>query len=362
MGRDSTISAEEAGRILSRLHWQCWRADAPPLDVEPSELIAVLPNLIRLGSVGLVWPRLQGQLDRYGAIALALEDAFQAQVTHNQLCQRQIASAVSRLQAAGIEPLLIKGWAVSRLYPPPLVRPAGDIDLVVRHADFAQAKNILIGPGAEPITVGVDIHEDAHWPDGEVIDFTRFTSRINVGGVEVLVPGVEDHLRIQCLHFMGHGGWRSLWLCDIALLLESTPFNFEWDRLLRGKKHHVQWIETTMALAQQLVGAELENTAIDRFKIKVPEWLARDTRKRWGLAEPFPDRAIFEIAHDPSAILNTFRKRWPDPFLATIRCHAAFNELPRLPLQWAAYIKQIISFAVFEMPRQIRAYRKSKPF
>ena len=52
---------------------------------------------------------------------------------------------VGHLQAHGIDPVLIKGWAVNRLYPEGIVRPAGDIDLVVPDGEYARAKTLLAG-------------------------------------------------------------------------------------------------------------------------------------------------------------------------------------------------------------------------
>ena len=123
--RERRREAEETGAILARLHWQCWREDPPPVEVTDAEFIRVMPQVIRSGSVGLVWPRLRERFDPAGAVALAMEAAFQAQVAHNARVEREIAQVVTRLREHGIEPVLIKGLAVARLYPPGLVRPSG---------------------------------------------------------------------------------------------------------------------------------------------------------------------------------------------------------------------------------------------
>lgn len=176
--KESTRSAEELGQILSRLHWQCWREDAPLLGVGPSELVAVLPILIRSGSVGLVWPRLRGQLDRYGAIALALEDAYQAQVAHNARVERDIARVVTRLQDHGIDPILVKGWSVARQYPEGLVRPAGDIDLVVREEEFERATVLISELDREAATIGVDLKHPGIWKERPADDPRHETHKV----------------------------------------------------------------------------------------------------------------------------------------------------------------------------------------
>ena len=46
----------------------------------------------------------------------------------------------------------------------------------------------------------------------------------------------EDQLRQLCLHLLRHGACRPLWLCDVAVMLESLPGDFDWDRCLGGDR------------------------------------------------------------------------------------------------------------------------------
>lgn len=349
-----TTSADELGRILSRLHWQCWRADPPPLEVEPAELVAVLPILIRSGSVGLVWPRLRGQLDPSGAIAMALEHAYDTQVAHNETCQCEIARSVTRLREAGIDALLIKGWAVSRLYPAPVVRPAGDIDLVVRHVDYARATDILTGPDALPITVGLDLQDESTWHDRPGEEFWDRAARIEVDDVPVLTPAAEDHLRLLCLHFLRHGGRRPLWLCDVALALESRPGNFEWERFLGTGSVRRGWLMTALGLTQGLVGAVHDGPNCPYS----PDWLVAEIHRQWERNDPIPHEVFNELAANPQGIAQTFRSRWPPPIRATWILGAPFNNVPRVPIQVLAYAKLVSGYAIHRFPRQVRRYRR----
>ncbi len=100
--------------------------------------------LIESGSVGLVWPRLWHRAEELGAVGAALAAAYDAQVAHNARVERDIARVVTRLREHGVEPVLIKGLAVARLYPAPLIRTAGDIDLVVRDEDYNLAERLIL--------------------------------------------------------------------------------------------------------------------------------------------------------------------------------------------------------------------------
>jgi hypothetical protein len=102
-------SPEELGRLITRAHFQAWRTDAPPLDLSVDELAAILPNLIKSGSAGLMWPKVEPVREQYGALAYALEAAYNSIQQYNERAQEAIAIVVGRLNDAGIEPILVKG-------------------------------------------------------------------------------------------------------------------------------------------------------------------------------------------------------------------------------------------------------------
>jgi len=345
----------DVGRILSQLHWQCWREDPPPLEVEPSGLIAVLPILIRSGSVGLVWPRLRGQLDQYGAVAMALEDAYQAQVAHNEVCQREIVRAVTRLREAGIEPVLIKGWTNARLYPKHVVRPAGDIDLWVPQSSFVEASRVLSKGEDYESDVGIDLHGDAHWGDSIPFDLLNGAQEVMIVGEHVHVPCYEDHLRLLGLHLLAHSASRPLWLCDIALLLESLHTDFDWGRCLGPHDYRASWIRTTIELARQVVGAEEANLVPALAgSDPLPIWLISTVMHNWEYPPTMPNAALFELIASPKSICSIFKRRWPDPIIATVRCQVPFDRASARRNQCAAFIGRIIKFSVTVLPRQVK--------
>jgi hypothetical protein len=69
----------------------------PPFDLTPEELAAILPNLIKSGSAGIVWHRVKPFREKYGAMAYALEAATDAQIAHNQRVEEAVVECVTRL-------------------------------------------------------------------------------------------------------------------------------------------------------------------------------------------------------------------------------------------------------------------------
>ena len=111
----------------------------------------------------------------------------------------QIVQAITLLRSAGVEPLLVKGWAVARLYPERGLRPYGDIDLCVRPEQYVTAVAALAAPAAG--TVAVDLHKglpQLHRPSLD--DVYERSQLVTLGKIDVRILGTEDHLRYMCIH------------------------------------------------------------------------------------------------------------------------------------------------------------------
>ena len=61
------------------------------------------------------------------------------------------------LEAAQLDALLVKGWAIARHYPDPGLRHYGDLDLCVRAKDYSRAAELLEGEVAKE--VWIDLHQ-----------------------------------------------------------------------------------------------------------------------------------------------------------------------------------------------------------
>src|SRR5262249_37704571 len=59
--------------------------------------------------------------------------------------EQELGTALLQLRAVRIEPIFIKGWAISRLYPETGLPPAGEIHLFINPEQQARAAELLAG-------------------------------------------------------------------------------------------------------------------------------------------------------------------------------------------------------------------------
>jgi hypothetical protein len=149
-----------------------------PEDVSDCEL-AGLVGRVRTAPLW-AWMRLGCPADPRGGDPLG--DALRACIVQDLAATARLRSAVARLNALGIEPILLKGAGLSHgVYPQPWLRPRNDDDLLVAREDFERAGDALqrlgydllpANPGPEdtgqshftrPFAGGEVHHVDLHW-------------------------------------------------------------------------------------------------------------------------------------------------------------------------------------------------------
>jgi Uncharacterised nucleotidyltransferase len=259
------------------------------------------------------------------------------------LAQEQaVASVVELLRSEGIEPIVVKGWTVGHLYPDPALRPYGDIDLCVSSKNRAHAEAVLETSEGQRHNVDLQDSNDPDLHGRTWADVVARSQLVPLGDMKVRVLSPEDQLALLCHHFLRHGGWRPLWLCDIAAAVESQPETFNWETCLGSHPKHADWITCTIGLASSLLGATIEDTPIAGHAKQVPGWLVRRVVRAWespyaGTHEP-PNRYGPPLSaqwRHPRGLPTALRSRWPDPIRATISVGGPFNDLPRFPFQLA---------------------------
>lgn len=346
--------AESAGRLIARILAGAWRPKRDAVDIELEELAQVATLLHQTGAGALVWWTLRHSPMGDAETVQGFHDAYRIHTMEAEAHALRAADVLGRLAAAGVTPLLVKGWAVARLYPEVGLRPYTDLDLIVRPSEMATARAILREPPA--IGVAVDLHEG---PDRlDRLDFHDLVARAEVamlGDQPVRIPGAEDHLRFMALHALRHGVFRPIWLVDLAVALEARTSGFDWMRCLGADPRRADWVASALALAARLLGARVEGTPAAGRLATLPAWLIRAVLRNWShgtgrshLAPVF-GALVANLGHPASAWAEA-RRRWDRPIEATLEVGGPFNRLPRWPYQVAAVVRR--------SPELLRALRR----
>jgi hypothetical protein len=351
------LLSPSAGRVAARMLAGAWRRDPEPLCLSPEELALGAPLLLSTGAAALLWRRIEPLDPPQPRFISDLQAGYRKYMIEAAVHEIEVKDIFERMRAAGIEPLLFKGWALARLYPDPGLRPYGDIDLWFPPEQL-EAHYYALPKGNEVIYC-VDAHT-SFYPQYERTfeDVMDSSQLVPLDDVEVRVPSAEDHLRFICLHFLFHGGWRPLWLCDIALAVESRPSNFDWDRCLFGKQKHADWIACVIGLAHQLLGATVEGTPVEKRAGNLPQWLVPAVLRQWsnGPGMSFTENLSFSLPRRllrPSALWSALTEHWRNPIQASVEMNAWFSESPRSLLQFGSAFLRVPAFLRY-FGREIR--------
>lgn len=339
------------GLLIAKALRRGWHQPFEPSELPLDSISSITPILISSGAAGLVWRRIKPLHSPRGRPNLALQEAHRSNVIRAAVHELEVTDIFTRVRAYQIEPILFKGWALARLYPDVGLRPYGDIDLWVRPEDLEKLYRAL--PSGDEYTYCVEPHVSFYSQYERSFDEVMSASQlIPLNGIRVRVPCDEDHLRFICLHFLYHGAWRPLWLCDIALMVESASSEFDWDRCLSGNRKHADWIACVIGLAHQLLEADVMGTPVGKRAKNLPGWLAPAVLKQWGegpgmscaenLSFSFPRRLL-----KPAALVRAFREHWRNPIQASVEMNAWFDEFPRSLLQFGSALLRIPEFARF---------------
>jgi hypothetical protein len=326
----------EQGKLIADVLATSWRPSCPPIEISTEALELVTPNLLESGAAALAWKRVAESDLRNSSAALQLEQAYRLHSLQSAIHERDLKRLLSLLNAARVEAILVKGWAIACLYPEDGLRPYGDIDLCVDPKLFPRAK-AAFGKEDE-INNLVDLHQGFAKLDDRKWDELYGRSHLSkVNDVEVRVLAPEDHLRVLCFHFLREGAWRPLWLCDIAVAVESRPTRFDWDLFMGVNSRRRDWFACTIALAHRLLGADLTGVPRAIAQHHLPRWLMPAVLKAWEVRSmsyrhqsPMTDAWRNPAYH---LKLKNLRTHWPNAIEGTIGVNGPFNEMPRLPFQ-----------------------------
>lgn len=326
--------SDTRSNLMAALLAGAWRAQPQAADCSVEELELVAPLLLETGAAALAWRRLRHSGLSSTPIAHRLQDTYRLYQLLSVIYRREVAGVFRLLRSHEIEPVLVKGWAISRHYAEPEVRPCGDIDICVPEAKYEAARAILKTRTSE--AHHADLHKGFRQLDnGGFDELVSRTELVELEGEAIRVLKAEDHLRVLCYHFLREGGWRPLWLCDISVALESRPASFDWELCLSGRGPVADWVGCSILLAHKLLGADLSDTPRAVRDAKLPRWLLPSILREWEVRS-MSQRHRAPVASAVSSPLRTLRglrHHWPTPVEAIVSLGAPFSEWPRLPFQ-----------------------------
>lgn len=322
-------SSNTAGHSVASALRGSWRlSTTSPLTSADFE--ATAPLLYDSGAAGLGWWSIRNtELARTPSGEL-LHQAFRLLTLQAAIHQTKIQKVFSCFQAANVDAILMKGWSIARRYPQTGLRPYGDIDLLINPKDHSIASSIVTSD--ELRDCFIDLHPGIfELVDRPLAELFARAKMVQCGTGQARVLSDEDHLALLAVHFLKHAGWRPLWLCDVALMLESMSADFDWEVCLGADKRRMNWILSAIGLARELLGASIPDPAV-AARATVPAWLIESVLANWERPfnfehEPYNHRApIRSYLRRPRGVVGDLRRRWPNPILATITVNGMFGK------------------------------------
>lgn len=332
------VVVKTRGLLIATVLAGSWRTSPPPLNLSAEDLDEITPLLYSSGAAALGWRLIRETGLSTTPSAEVLHQGYRLQALQVAISQNKIEVVHRLMRAAGIDAILVKGWAVAGFYPEIAARPLGDIDLVVKPADCETAARVLAQPEARGCWV--DLHDGLPEIVDRSMDELFSRSRVvSLRDTQIRILSLEDHLALLTIHLLKHGAWRPLWLCDIAAIVEAIPNDFDWQTCLGSDKRRRSWIAASIGLAHELLGANIDHVPPHARAKRTPTWLRDAVLEQWGNLFPAghlpvqPRPLLGNVRNSPRGILKETWERWPDAVTATFNMRGRINNFPRLPYQ-----------------------------
>ncbi len=334
------------GRELASILANSWPQSEPrETRISNENLRRYFPFLSEAGAAALTWfgiCRFESSLTR--EVVKLYREAYVRSAAQALAHEAALARVMQSLNASAVRSILLKGWSVGRLYPESGLRPSGDIDLWIDPDQRAKVGEVLQRAATSQQMADLDHDQLRRFENRSFDDFYASCDTVHLGSTPIKVLRREDQTRILCLHFLKHGGWRPIWLCDIAVLLESGKAEFNWELCLGSDVRCARWIGCTIALARDLLCARIPQGAPRCVTSSPPGWFTHTILREWGNPSA-PNATSFalllpELSFHPWRLKSAMRGRWRNPIQATVDCNSAFDELPRWPYQlWDGIVR-----------------------
>ena len=118
-----TTEVQSQGASVAAVLAGAWRPAPPPLHLAPEALAAAVPFLLQTTAAPLAWRHLRMAGLHSFRPARRLQQAYRTHAVESAGHELHLQEVLPLLRAAGVEPILVKGWSVARLYPETGLRP-----------------------------------------------------------------------------------------------------------------------------------------------------------------------------------------------------------------------------------------------
>lgn len=232
--------------------------------------------------------------------------------------------AFSLFREAGLEPVLIKGWAAARLYPLGHFRLSTDTDLGVPADDFASAAALASSERATGLAI--DLHRELrHLDTVNWEDLYRNSKLMPTESGDLRVLRDEDHLRVLCVHWLTDGGTNVERLWDIYYGIANRPSDFDWERFLDiVDARRRRWLVCAVGTAARYLALDLSGTPIEKDAVQLPTWYIDSLESEWSSATR--TMPLETVARDRRAMISQIKRRLdPNPIAATVQMEGSFD-------------------------------------
>jgi hypothetical protein len=255
----------------------------------------VVETAIRHAVAPLV-QRALGRAVRDGVVPEAVRDElaalYRASGRRSARLFGALGEVVTAFDRVGVEAIALKDAALAvDVYPERALRPMGDVDVLVRRADYERAAQALAELGFAPRPaadvaytrryatgqhfrrasddVWIDLQWNVAQREWDLYGEGRFTypvdemwqgaRRFAVDGYELLAPKAEHMLFHLCLHLEGHEYAELVLFSDVVELLRLHGAALDWDELVALSRAHdaASSVYYVLLLTQRLFGVSL---------------------------------------------------------------------------------------------------------
>jgi len=237
-----------------------------------------------------------------------------------------------------VEPILIKGWAVARLYPSENHRHFSDLDLAVSPEQFELAEFVCNNDAAR---LPIDLHRGLrHFDSRPWAEIFNSCELIELNDTLIRIPSPEDHLRILCAHWLNDGGVDKERLWDIYYSVEKRPASFDWDKCLNGAgPARRSWVIYCIAITHEYLGLPIDDLPFRDEARTFPGWIRKTIEQEWASGVRLQD--LHYCLDDWKMLLTQIRKRIPpNPIQATIEMQKSLDDNRRGYFQFRTMIRR----------------------